>query len=392
MQQLTRGVHVKLGLFVLVALLGTSYLGASYVGFTPFSDGYRVTVSLPEGGGLFVHSEVTYRGVQVGKVTAMEPTEDGVQVTAEIRPDAPDIPADSTPRVRNRSAIGEQYLDLEGASTQDLLADGDHLTAGEEALPEDLSEVLRAGRDLVASVPSDSLNTAIDEGYLLSQGVSQDVARLLETSQEFQQAADDNFLVSASLIRNADRVLATQEASSTAIGSYSQDLALLARALADSDTDLRTLIAATPGASKQLSLLIRDVGQPLSILMDNLVSTAVVFGTNAAAVRDALIRLPEAVSIGWATTDGRGINLGMVPTFFNPLPCTTGYSGTFLRRGTDASEGPPLNRRAGCTAPRGEGNVRGPQAVAGGTGDGTAHRPADVDLVEDLDDLLGGGR
>lgn len=392
MQQLTRGVHVKLGLFVLVALLGTSYLGASYVGFTPFSDGYRVTVSLPEGGGLFVHSEVTYRGVQVGKVTAMEPSDDGVEVTAEIEPGAPDIPADSTAHVRSRSAIGEQYLDLEGTTSQDLLADGDHLTAGRDALPEDLSEVLRASRDLVASVPSDSLNTVVDESYLISQGVSQDFGRLLETAREFQQAADDNFLVSASLIRNADRVLATQEDSSAAIGSYSKDLALFAQALADSDTDLRTLIAATPGAAEQLSLLIRDVGQPLSNLMDNLIPTATVFGANATAVRDSLIRLPEAVSIGWATTSGRGVNLGMVPTFFNPLPCTTGYSGTTLRRGTDATEGPPLNRKAGCTAPRGEGNVRGPQAVAGGTGDGSAQRPADVDLVEDLDDLLGGGR
>ncbi|MBM7516280.1 MlaD family protein [Nocardioides nitrophenolicus] len=388
MQQLTRGVHVKLGLFVVVALLGTSYLGATYAGFTPFSDGYRVTVSLPEAGGLFVHSEVTYRGVQVGKVTAMEPTDAGVEVSAEIRPGAPAIPADATAWVRNRSSIGEQYLDLEGATSTHLLADGDHLAAGRDALPPDLSEVLRSGRDLVASIPSEALNTVIDETYLLAQGTSEDFGRLLRTSQDFQKAADDNFLASASLIRNSDRVLATQEDASTAIGAYSADLARFAQALAGSDSQLRTLIAATPGAARELSLLLRDVGQPLSNLMDNLVSTATVFGANATGMRDALIRFPEAVSIGWATTSARGINLGMVPTFFNPLPCTTGYAGTALRRGTDASDGPPLNRRAGCTAPRGEGNVRGPQAVAGGADGGAAPRPADV--VEDLDDLLGG--
>jgi len=393
MQQLTRGVHVKLGLFALVALLGTSYLGASYVGFTPFTDGYRVTVSLPEAGGLFVNSEVTYRGVQVGEVTSMRATDGGVEVTAEIEPGAPDIPADSTARVRNRSAIGEQYLDLEGGDTGEVLADGDRLGAGPEALPEDLSEVLRAGRDLVASVPSGSLNAVIDEGYQISEGASQDFGRLVETSMDFQKAADDNFLVTASLIRNADRVLATQEDSSTAIRSYSRDLALFAGTLADSDADLRTLITATPGASAQVSLLVRDVGAPLSNLMDNLVSTATVLGANAAGVRDSLIRLPEAVSIGWAVTSGRGLNFGMVPTFFNPLPCTEGYSGTTRRRGTDTSQS-PLNKRAGCTAPRSEGNVRGPQAVAGGSGDGGARRAADeqVDVVDDLDDLLGGGR
>ncbi|WP_377324499.1 MlaD family protein [Pimelobacter simplex] len=391
MQQLTRGVHVKLGLFVLVALLGTSYLGASYVGFTPFSSGYRVTVSLPDAGGLFVNSEVTYRGVQVGEVTDMTPTSDGVDIDVEIRPDAPDIPADATAAVRNRSSIGEQYLDLRGSDDDEVLADGDHLRGGPDALPQDLAEVLRSGRDLAASIPSDSLTTVIDEGYDLSRGVGDDFGRLLRTSMEFQKAADDNFLVSASLIRNAERVLQTQDEAGDAMRSYSEDLALFSATLADSDADLRTLIAATPGASREVSLLIRDVGTPLSILMNNLVSTATVFGVNSAGVRDAMVRLPEAVSIGWATTSGRGVSLGMVPTFFNPLPCVTGYSGTTQRRGTVTDEGPPLNTRAGCTAPRREGNVRGPQAVKGGSGGGVAVRPG-IDVVDDLDDLLGGGQ
>lgn len=393
MQQLTRSVHTKLGMFALVGLLGTSYLGASYVGFTPFSDGYRVTVSLPEAGGLFVNSEVTYRGVQVGEVTELEATADGVEVTVEIKPDAPDIPSDASVQVRNRSAIGEQYLDLAGSDTDDLLADGDHLSGETDALPQDLSEVLRTGRDLVASVPSDALNTVIDEGYDLSKGAGDDLTRLVRTSLEFQKAADANFLVSASLIRNSGQVLRTQEESADAILAYSNDLSLFARTLADSDADLRTLIGTTPGAARELGVLIHDVGQPLAILMNNLVSTATVFGVNSLGVRDAMIKLPEAVSIGWATTSARGISLGLVPTFFDPLPCTDGYSGTTRRRGTDATDG-PLNRRAGCTAPRGEGNVRGPQAVPRPTQRVTpgSGRVADIDVADDLGDLLGGGQ
>ena len=185
MQQLTRTVHTKLGMFALVGLLGTSYLGASYAGFTPFSDGYRVTVSLPEAGGLFVNSEVTYRGVQVGEVTDLEATADGVEVTVEIEPDAPDIPADAAVPVRNRSAIGEQYLDLAGSDSDDLLADGDHLSAGTEALPQDLAEVLRTGRDFVASVPSDALDTVIDEGYELPD----EATSFLELSPKERAAA-----------------------------------------------------------------------------------------------------------------------------------------------------------------------------------------------------------
>ncbi len=392
MQQLTRSVHTKLGMFALVALLGTSYLGASYVGITPFSSGYQVTVSLPDAGGLFVNSEVTYRGVQVGEVTDLEADDDGVEVTVEIEPGAPDIPADSRPQVRNRSAIGEQFLDLQGEDTGDLLADGDHLTGGRDALPQELSQVLRTGRDFVASVPSDALNTVIDESYDLSQGLSQDLGRLVRTSQDFQRAADENFLVTASLIRNSRQVLRTQEESAQAITSFSKDLSLFAATLADSDADLRTLIGATPGAARELGVLIQDVGQPLAILMNNLVSTATIFGINADGVQDALIKLPEAVSIGWATTSSRGIALGLVPTFFNPLPCTDGYSGTTRRRGTDSTDG-PLNRQAGCTAPRSEGNVRGPQAVPPKPARSSASgRVADIDMADGLDDLMGGGR
>jgi phospholipid/cholesterol/gamma-HCH transport system substrate-binding protein len=391
MQRLTRGVHVKLGLFVVLALLGTSYLGATYVGFNPFRDGYQVTVSLPESGGLFVNSEVTLRGVQVGEVTALDVTPDGVEVTAEIEPDAPPIPADARPTVRNRSTIGEQYLDLRGSDTDVVLTAGDHLTGGSESQPQDLAEMLQTARDFTGSVPSDALDTVIDEGYDLSQGAGDDVSRLVRTSLEFQRAADANFLVSASLIRNADRVLQTQEEASESIVAYSNDMALFAETLADSDADLRTLIANTPGATEQLSLLIRDVGRPLGTLMSNLVSTATIFGVNSGGVEDTMIHLPEAISVGWAINSADGLDMGLVPTFFDPLPCVTGYGGTATRRGTDTGAGKPLNQEAGCTAPRRQGNVRGPKAAPRTAPvDGPPTRPSDITVADDLGDLMGG--
>jgi phospholipid/cholesterol/gamma-HCH transport system substrate-binding protein len=393
MQQLTRGIHVKLGLFVALALVGTSYLGATYVGFTPFSQGYQVTVTLPEAGGLFVNSEVTYRGVQVGEVTAMEPVGDSVEVTVEIEPDAPDIPSDAEVAVHNRSTIGEQYLDLQGGDTDEVLADGDHLDGGGEAVPQDLSEVLSTARDFTASVPSDALNTVIDESYDFSQGAGDDVARLVRTSIDFQRAADANFLVSASLIRNSEHVLATQEESGAAIVAYSNDLSLFADTLADSDADLRTLIESTPGATDAISTLISDVGIPLGTLMSNLVSTATIFGVNSRGVEDTMIHLPEAVSVGWSINTANGLNMGLVPTFFDPLPCVEGYGGTDNRPGTETGPGRPLNKQAGCAAPRSKGNVRGSQAVPGAATDRPATGPAataDITVVEDLGALMGG--
>jgi len=129
--------------------------------------------------------------------------------------------------------------------------------------------------------------------------------------------------------------------------------------------------------------------------MSNLATTATVFGVNSDGVQDTFVHLPEALSIGWAVSTSRGLNLGLVPTFFDPLPCVQGYGGTTLRPGTATSPGRPLNLKAGCTA--GSGNVRGPQHVAGRAAPAArqtdrAGRPAAARILvaQSLGDLMGG--
>ena len=382
---ITARARTKLVAFVVLALLGTSYLGAKYAGIGLLSSGYEVAVSLPDASGLFVNGEVTYRGVPVGSIESLEPTGSGVTAVISIDGDAPAIPADVSAAVADRSVIGEQYLDLTGGSSG-RLAGGDRLTVAADGLSPDIAELLRSGRDFTASVPQEALTTVIDEGYELSEGVAGDLRRLVDTSLEFQQAADRNFLTSASLIRNSADVLATQEAASASMRAYSHDLGVFAETLKSSDGDLRALIANSPAAARQVGALIDDVGRPLGVLMANLVSTAQVFGTNSAGVEDALVRIPEAVSIGWAVNTSRGMNMGLIPSFFDPLPCVQGYGETPLRRGTDTTPGVPLNTAAGCTKSPSSGvGVRGPGAAARGSAP-----VARIDVARTMGDLLGG--
>lgn len=384
---ITASTRTKLVAFVVLALLGTSYLGAKYAGLGLFSSGYQVTVSMPDASGLFVNGEVTYRGVPVGSIDKLTPTPDGVEALVTIHGNAPSIPSDVTAAVADRSVIGEQYLDLRDGSSGHLQA-GDRLSVASAGLPPDISDLLRTSRDFMASVPQDSLNTVIDESYDLAVGSSGNLRRLIDTSLSFQKAADQNFLTSASLIRNASGVLHTQEQAAASIRAYSHDLGVFATTLKSSDGDLRTLIANSPAAARQVGVLIDDVGRPLGVLMANLVSTAQVFGTNAAGVEDTLVRAPEAVSVGWAVSGSRGMNMGLVPTFFDPLPCVQGYGGTPLRPGTDTSPGAPLNTDAGCTASGSSGvNVRGPGSVKHGSS-GAAR----IDVARSLGDLLGGAQ
>jgi phospholipid/cholesterol/gamma-HCH transport system substrate-binding protein len=389
---LTFMTKTKVVIFVVIALCTTTFLAVHYVGLDRYYGGYEVTVDMPEAGGLFENSEVTYRGVPVGRVQSLEADQDGARAVLRIKRGSPAMSADVQARVVDRSAIGEQYLDLRGGSTDGKkLGEGAHLTLTAADLPPSIDGLLRSSRDLVASIPSDDLNTVIDEGYEFTRGNGANLARLLKTSTDFARTADRNFLTTVSLIDNSGKVLATQEATASSFKSFSSDLDLLAHSLEEQDEDWRNVIEQTPAAARQLDRLFSTVGQPLGQLMSNLISTAEVFGANADGVKETMIKLPEGISITYAVMTSKGMKSGAQLSFFNPLPCIEGYKGTEMRPGLDTSPGKPFNTGAGCTAPVSSGtNVRGPMAVLGGKRDGKGSRTTTLSSADDLQDLMGG--
>ncbi len=112
---ITRTTKLQLLAFLTLAVLATSYLGYKYVGLDRLvlGSGYEVAAEFEDSGGIFVNAEVTYRGVAVGRVSDMELIDDGVRVEMTIEPDVEPIPAGATATVANRSAVGEQYVNLE---------------------------------------------------------------------------------------------------------------------------------------------------------------------------------------------------------------------------------------------------------------------------------------
>ncbi len=383
----------KVVVFVVIALVTTTFLAVHYVGLDRYFGGYRVTVDMPEAGGLFKNSEVTYRGVPIGRVESLEASREGAHAVLRIARSAPTMPAEVEARVVNRSAIGEQYLDLRGGSTDGkTLGEGAHLTLTGADLPPSIDGLLRSSRDFVASVPSDALNTVIDEGYEFTRGNGTHLAQLLRTSTDFARTADRNFLVTVSLIDNSGKVLETQEKAASSFQSFSKSLNQLAHSFKEQDADWRRLLEQTPESARQLDRLFSTVGQPLGQLMSNLISTAEVFGTNAAGVKETMIRLPEGISIVYAVMTSKGMQSGVQLSFFNPLPCVQGYESTQMREGTDTSPGKPFNHKAGCTMPRSTGvNVRGPSAVLkGNKAKNKNSRATVVGSADTMEDLMGG--
>lgn len=388
---LTHRVRIQVLVFVVAGLLAVSYIAVRYVGLLRvFGAGvYGVRVELAAAGGIFPNAEVDYRGVPVGRVTSVRLTADGVEAQLQVNSSAPSIPQNVRAVVTDRSIIGEQYLDLRPVTTSGpYLHDGSVIARSHTAIPPTTSSLLTSVDGLLKTLPIGSLQTVVTESGTAFTGSAQNLRRLITVSRTFFRAADQNFPDTAVLISSSATVLATQQADSASIRSFSSSLNLLSSRLAASDGDLRTLLTTTPPAAQTASELIRGIGTPLGVLVANLTTTSQIFVTDVNGVRQLLVQLPRAVDIGSSVVGPEGAKVGLTLTFFNPLPCTQGYAGTVRRGGLDTSPGTPLNTSAGCTATSGASDVRGSQHVPFVAG-ATSPSGTDARSVHSLAQLMG---
>ncbi|QNE73708.1 MCE family protein [Streptomyces finlayi] len=361
---ITLGIRLKNIAFLLIAVLVLGYLGVRYADlghYVGMRGYYTVTVQLPQTGGLYTHSNVTYRGVSVGRVGPIELTDDGVEAELRIEDDAPLIPDSLRAVVANLSAVGEQYIDLRPTREDGpFLGNGSVIDQADTTIPAPPTDVLTGVNDLASSIDLENLRTVVDEFGAAFNGRGDDLQVLLDTGVEFVRAADDALPVTTKLMTDGETVLRTQAEEGEALKGFASGAKELAAELKGSDTDLRRLIAAAPDAAGQISGLLRDLDPSFGVVVANLLTTSEVTVTRQRGLEELLVKLPAVAAAGASAIDEDGARFGMSVTFFEPLPCTAGYGGTVYRDGLDTGPAATVNTKARCTSSPGTGiNVRG---------------------------------
>ena len=112
---ITQRTKRQLYVFALITLIGCTFVGARYARLDRllFDDSYTVVAHFQDSGGIFDGAIVSYRGVTVGRVGDLEVTDDGVDAKLDIDNKWDKIPRDTVASTMNRSALGEQYVDLQ---------------------------------------------------------------------------------------------------------------------------------------------------------------------------------------------------------------------------------------------------------------------------------------
>ena len=327
-----RGIKVRLVAFVLLSALGMVYVGASYLGFVDkvLGRGYTVHVLLPQSGGLFTGSEVTYRGVKVGEVSKMTVNGKGLKVDVALQDDVR-VPKTSPVFVHNLSAVGEQYLSFEPESKQGpMLQDGDTLRGTKDSLPLGEEVLLTDLSRFVKSVSGSELNTVVSELGIMFRDNATPLRSMIDSTQAFIEEAAANESPTIDLLHNSRTVLQTQAANSANIRAFARDLAALTGTLASSDAKIRRILNQAGPAADELVLLVRTLRKVLPSFLTHLVSVTEVVDARLPALEQLLVTFPRLVSAGPSALlepEGDNAKFGRVNLNMNGMPeaCTEGY-------------------------------------------------------------------
>ncbi len=367
---ITRRTKVQLLVFALITLIGVSFVGARYARLDRvFLDtSYTVVAHFGDSGGAFKGAEVSYRGVRVGQVQELVLTRDGVDLLLDIDNEFDDIPADALALVGNRSAVGEQYVELQPQSDKGPFLDDDaEISRDRTATPIQTDTLLTHLDETVRSVDQEDLRTVTSEFGLAFNDAGQDLQTILDSSNAFIAAADENFGVTVDLIRDSNTVLHGQIDSERAFRRFARDLSTFSTTVADHDKDLRKLIDDGSLGANALRVFLEDNEVELGELINNLVTTGEVVVKHLDGIEQLLVLYPYVVEGGFTVVSkspGTGLydaHFGMVMTN-EPHVCLQGYEGTDRRSPLDGSNR-PMKEDARCTAPASQTNARGAQNI-----------------------------
>ncbi|MET0999518.1 MAG: MlaD family protein, partial [Marmoricola sp.] len=288
--------------FVILTLVGVTFVGGRYARLDRlfYDSAYTVNAHFDQSGGIFSGAEVTYRGVGIGRVEEMKLTEDGVDVLLSIDKSSEKIPADSVALVGNKSAVGEQYVELQPKTDKGpYLKENSEIKTSDTRTPVSTVEILTNLSNLVRSVPQADLRTVVAESGAAFKDTGPDIGQIIDTSSSFIETADANFETTTALIRDSRVVLQTQVDKGSAIRSFVRDLSLFTGTVADNDKYLRSLIDNGSATANELRTFLEQNRVNLGQLINNLVTTNEVVVKHLKGIRQIVVIYPYVVAGGF---------------------------------------------------------------------------------------------
>ncbi|OBA72933.1 mammalian cell entry protein [Mycolicibacterium elephantis] len=329
---LTRFVRNQLIIFTIASIIGVTVMAFVYMQVPTLLGVGRLTVKLelPAAGGLYRFGNVTYRGVQVGKVTSVALTETGAEATLSLDT-SPKIPADLQAEVRSVSAVGEQYVDLlPRTDSGPYLQNGSVIPVEDTTIPQEVGPMIEQVSKLVDSIPGDRISDLLDESFKAFNGAGPDLQSLLDSAATITGDASSVSDQTRALIDDSGPLLDSQVESADAIRTWARSLARVTDQLQQNDPEIRAVLQRGPGFAQEVSQLLTEVKPTLPILLANLTTVGQVLATYNPAIEQLLVIFPGIIaaqqSFGLPVNNPTGLPSGdFALTIGDPPACTVGF-------------------------------------------------------------------
>jgi len=244
------GSVLVLAVFFAVTALVFAWLYQLAGGRTPLSSSYQVAVVLPSGYTLDHGADVRAAGVRIGRVIEVRPSGQASRITMEIDERQAPLPRDSTVRLRTRTLVGENALDVTiGDPRRGVVGNGGTLplSAAEESVQ--IDQVLRTLSPRTRRQVRATLHALAGA----TRGRGGDLNRTLASARDLTASGADVARVLAAQDRQVARVLADGATVLDALGDREQalrgliaDARTAASAVSARDARLRATLARLP--------------------------------------------------------------------------------------------------------------------------------------------------
>jgi phospholipid/cholesterol/gamma-HCH transport system substrate-binding protein len=355
-----RSILVRMIALLIVTVAGVYYIAIDAAGVKVLNKPFTVHVIMPAAGGIYQDASVTYRGVDIGKVSSLHLYPDHVEVDLAIDKGAK-IPANATASVRELTAAAEQYMDLVPASTDPpYLHAGSVIPEDRTSIPVSVGTALNSVNALVNSLHAQDLNTL---SQALAQGLSgagQDLRAIILDSNTIVAALQDAVPGTEEVINAGNNVLATFNNTSNEFSDFSANLNALTAQIDQSNATLENLLRDGSTASTKLEQFLSANQQDTITLIQNLSAVSNTTYARQAAFKAIFEVLPLfSTDVASVTTGGQirfELNFNyqntvcpytstmMEPTSLVALADLTGNCGTeapdLLQRGADKAPPP----------------------------------------------------
>ncbi|TYL52075.1 MCE family protein [Nocardioides sp. BGMRC 2183] len=292
-------VLAAVGLLALAVVLGGGGINGWLRGE---GDGAMVvTADFEDTTGLYVGNQVSYLGVEVGEIVAVQRRGTTMRAVLHLDPDV-ELPADAGAEILQSSLVTDRTIEIGPAYTGGAtLADGDHIAVEHTRSPATVDEI---------ATSLDELVLALDSGLGRASG-DQDLGRLLESTADTLRGNGDDFGTVLADGQDALEVVNDERADLTAV---STELAAIVDLLAERDGRIRSF---TRGARAATSVLADQREEMVLTLdsLDRLTRVATRFlKRNATVLGDDLAGLDDLVALVEEHKESLGEAWDVMPT------------------------------------------------------------------------------